>query len=381
MKKNYKTSWITAAAATAGLVLFMAGNASAAITQQCGYCHTMHNSQGGVAFVNQAPQGDMGAAASTLNGSLLRWDCIGCHTGSNDGTVPYVKTTGLTEATYDADQIAATSAAAESLAAGNFIWEDTNDDSLGFGHYIGGSADAPGGSFVADLTCAGITGCHGDRTATGDFNAVSGAHHNNEGLARSADVSTVAKSYRFLLGIKGYEDPDWEYSFSTTDHNQYYGDSRGSDPAGTGDDETDTATISALCADCHGDFHSGATTAGTLNVTAGEWIRHPTDFDMGTLTTGAYYAYNGSAADTANYFVGVPLASADVTAIISTPSVGTAGVAAAVPGQAIVTCISCHRAHASPHEDGLRWDYETDCAQGSGTKADCGCFKCHTDKD
>jgi predicted CXXCH cytochrome family protein len=42
-------------------------------------------------------------------------------------------------------------------------------------------------------------------------------------------------------------------------------------------------------------------------------------------------------------------------------------------GDAIVTCISCHRAHGSPYYKLLRWDYA-----GS---ISTGCAYCHTSKD
>jgi predicted CXXCH cytochrome family protein len=58
----------------------------------------------------------------------------------------------------------------------------------------------------------------------------------------------------------------------------------------------------------------------------------------------------------------------------------------AADGDAIVTCISCHRAHGSQYDDLLRWDY-TQCIANENVAADdtitpdCGCFYCHRDKD
>ena len=46
---------------------------------------------------------------------------------------------------------------------------------------------------------------------------------------------------------------------------------------------------------------------------------------------------------------------------------------------AIVMCLSCHRAHGSPENDLLRWDYSSIQA-GTGTN-DNGCFVCHTTKN
>ena len=45
---------------------------------------------------------------------------------------------------------------------------------------------------------------------------------------------------------------------------------------------------------------------------------------------------------------------------------------------AIVLCISCHRAHGTPYADILRWDYSS-CTAGN-PNANCGCFACHTSK-
>jgi hypothetical protein len=48
-----------------------------------------------------------------------------------------------------------------------------------------------------------------------------------------------------------------------------------------------------------------------------------------------------------------------------------------------VMCLSCHRAHGSPYNDMLRWDYDGMVAgNGSGGGNDgTGCFKCHSEKD
>ncbi len=44
----------------------------------------------------------------------------------------------------------------------------------------------------------------------------------------------------------------------------------------------------------------------------------------------------------------------------------------------VVTCLSCHAAHATDYPDLLRWDYTTMLAGGGGSG---GCFTCHTTKD
>ena len=48
------------------------------------------------------------------------------------------------------------------------------------------------------------------------------------------------------------------------------------------------------------------------------------------------------------------------------------------PGTDVVTCLSCHVAHASQYPDLLRWNYDTMVASGGETG---GCFTCHTGKN
>jgi len=202
-----------------GLVALIPQTASAAISAACSSCHVMHASQTGT--------------ASTPRDYLLNNTCLGCHTGTNtDGTshAPYVYTAGKTDLSA-------------ALAGGNFKFADDNDR---FGHNpseLSGGADAtltgnpPGWKatgFAANgqvgggspdwssnsLSCSGTYGCHGTHDSTG----VTGAHHNN-GTGSRTSVATVGNSYRFLYGIKGFEDDDYEFE-TATDHNVYLGEAR-----------------------------------------------------------------------------------------------------------------------------------------------------------
>ncbi|WP_457573210.1 cytochrome c3 family protein [Desulfolithobacter sp.] len=333
----------------------------AKVTGQCAQCHTMHNSQGGSPMAVDAS----GATQSAPNNVLLVKGCVACHTGSNDGTnnIPYVNST--TAPTYGAD-----GTTGNTLAGGNFYWVASSGGATdAAGHNVAtdslAGADAalgntpPGGTALSSqLTCAGVTGCHGDRTATSDFAAISGAHHGNDG---TIDGSTVATSYRFLDGIVGLEDSDWEYQPTATAHNQYYGVDR------TDDTTNPAGTISSLCGQCHNDFHNGA--GNVAGSTWGSpWVRHPTDFDMGNTATGSEYRNYGGAGVNA-YVVSAPVASTDYSAVKSSVTFAD---------DTIVTCVSCHRAHGTPNADLLRWDYSLVDA-GSGNTG--GCFECHTTKN
>ncbi|MBU4262708.1 MAG: hypothetical protein KKC76_12705 [Proteobacteria bacterium] len=355
-----------------GLALMAPQLVGAKAQGPCVDCHTMHNSQDGAAIVVAGPQG---ALVNKSGG------CVGCHTGANSGgNIPYVFSTA---ATYGTD----------TLAGGNFRWVVAGDDTVG--HNVVGlnSVDAtlgetpPGwnatfdantelngaaATWTAQLTCAGTNGCHGiheDGGSVDDFTAISGSHHADDS---SIDGSTAAKSFRFLYGIIGYEDSDWEYTKSSSDHNQYYGYDRTNDtPPASGSEGA--KGINYLCAECHGDFHSGAADdkgADTANTAGSAWLRHPTDYDMNNLPGTEYSAYGTDG----TYLPLIPVAT-DRTAALAAPVSDVNATA----GDAIVNCISCHRAHGSPYADLLRWDYST-CEAGADDAA-CGCFACHTTKD
>lgn len=368
--------------AAVGLMGLLPGTSAAKVTGQCAQCHTMHNSQ------NNSPMADQ----STPYRALTKWDCVGCHTGTNDGTnnIPYVMQTS--EPTYTG-----AGTTGNTLAGGNFYWvASTGGATDADGHNVVGIASQdsaigitpPGwdptfdanstvalgaSSWASQLTCAGTYGCHGNHgngtDVLDDFGGVSGAHHGDDG---TVDGSSVAKSYRFLLGIRGIEDSDAEYQPNASEHNQYMGIDKTDDSQPTAGSAVQT--ISYLCAECHGVFHSGDGNDGADDSTLGSpWLRHPTDYDMGNVTSKEYGNYNGGSSSGATYSVIAPVAS-DLDSVTSVQSTVFDDA-----DDAIVTCISCHRAHGTPNADLLRWDYST-CDAGTDNSS-CGCFVCHTTKD
>ena len=118
------------------------------------------------------------------------------------------------------------------------------------------------------------------------------------------------------------------------------------------------STMTAYCTGCHGNFHT------QVDVNA-NWIRHPSDAIL--PTTGEYAAYT----------------TYDPIAPVARPSLTTIGTAeTVVPGTDMVMCLSCHRAHGSPYDDMLRWNYDPGTKAGGGGVSDgTGCFVCHTEKD
>ena len=333
------------------------GESLAVVPGPCSDCHTMHHSQDGGTLSAWGTSGPYEA--------LLTIDCIGCHTGVNTTTTttPYV---------FDPDgptySLTGTEATTTTLAGGNFFWvvSDqtkghnvsgicTSDSVLdvppGFnGGRAAGDGTTPGNgsgwSSGTQITCAGTYGCHGSHDTTSQARAIRGGHHSLNGPVITSPQDNAA-DYRFLVGIAGYEDSDWEFRPVAAAHNQY----KGLDSP----EDSETSTISYFCSQCHGTFHDDVT-----DGSASPWLRHPTNFDMGSTASGSEYRDYGPA-----YEVIAPVASDNVTTVITTVTFSD---------DTIITCISCHRAHGSPYYKSMRWDYA-----GSATGGHCA--KCHTTKD
>lgn len=324
----------------------------------------MHNSQGGIA-------GADGPAEFLVSGG-----CIGCHTGTN--SQGSANLTISADAPYVLDTAGAP--LTTSLAGGNFYWVDQFDDTKG--HNVVGIStqdgaiglDPPGWStnaafksngarangeanWTSQLTCDGVYGCHG---SVGK--GVKGSHHNNSngGSVTAARVNDVGDHFRFLQGIQGYEDKDFEFAASGTDHNKYKGEVREADAV------LSTNTMTYFCSSCHGEFHAnnggvGLSSSGTMTS---PWVRHPVDIKLPTGVD-AYDLYT-------DYDVTVPMAYSNTT---------TPPVADDIQADGIITCLTCHVAHGSAYADLLRWDYANfDVGEGAGLGG-TGCFVCHSDKD
>jgi predicted CXXCH cytochrome family protein len=388
------------------MLLFAFAHAQARITNNtCSNCHTMHNSQnatwmqlGDTSHQFGFGKGDCEDCHSTTRAVLLRLDCIGCHakelnTNNNitsDGWPQVALNMGPPEVPTPITF----------LAGGNYKYV-FQDDSYGhnvhgFGSAIGTDTDLgnnpPGydsnydpstsggydpGVGTGQILCAGQNGCHGNRDTSVPYISMKATHHANDSMlkfgtisegqqgggAGGADTTAAGKSYRFLYNVHGGEDSDWQASVSATDHNEYKGATFASRPIGTPRTWANIDTISDLCAECHGYFHASDEITDQTPPTGTPWKRHPTDAVI--PASGEYASYTA-------YSTEAPAARASIP--IASPS-GSVN-----PGtnNAIVMCLSCHRAHASEFPDILRWDYSTMIAGGGGSG---GCFTCHTTKD
>jgi hypothetical protein len=375
--RGSKTRNLMAALLAAILIFALMAGSEARVTGVCVNCHTMHNSQGGAA-VNTANAGAPQDFLLVNKGTGTVTACWGCHaqtTALNILTnIPQLRHTNATD-----------------LAGGNFAWITSTKTPLATGattsnagHNVSdtGIAEAtltvipgdefsnpnilvPGTAGTTRLTCAGTTGCHGDRAVAG-VASMKGAHHANDAVLKFGTINdasqgtTVGNSYRFLKGVKGGEETNWQgVSPSATVHNEYRG------TTGTGLESTISSpgsnTISGLCAECHGNYHGPG--AGDLDSPS-PWLRHPTDIIL--PNTGEYASYTA-------YNLTAPVARQTIPNAIS----GTV-----TPGTDVIMCLSCHRAHASANFKMTRWNYKSNPLSG-GTLAEAisGCNVCHTSKN
>jgi len=351
-----------------------------AITGVCSNCHTMHNSQGGSGVVQTYDGvGNLATGENTPIDYLLKASCIACHTGdTGTGGINNFNAPVVLHISLPGGQ-----GASNTLAGGDFYWVAKGlgaDDNKG--HNVVGisSQDSTiatglvppgwdatatpgenedgqiaGGTWDSQLTCAGKYGCHGNHTETSPFSAIQRSHHSNDNLTSTeadSDVSTIGKSFRFLSGIRGLEDIDWQWTETASDHNEYFGID------GNDDYETKT-TISYSCAQCHGAYHDT-----DVIGTASPWTRHPTDITL--PDTGEYSSYNPGGSN--QYSLMAPVARPSVPSLSG--STVTEGDSSTDAG-AIVMCLSCHRAHGSPNSDLMRWNNQANMD---------GCVVCHTSK-
>jgi hypothetical protein len=372
----------------ASLVLLCAGPAGAITNIHCTNCHTAHNSENGLGRLFDSRDSTTSHNGDP-QGSILRFiGCAGCHTNTQGGCI-----VADTPIVYNTDAYPPVA-----LAGGNFYYAKEAPEKahncaglIGVGPdphlytppgFLNGNPDpygrvpkvyASSGYWGPDtwppgqkVTCAGMYGCHGDRSPGNDeYAAIKGAHHDPEHFRTDGflcDGTTTGRSYRFLTGIRGVEQngaslaASYEYGNGAGPtsgvHNGYF----------AVDDATRvnallTATISFLCAECHGNFHTAAGMG-----TRSPWLRHPTDIAMPMVGP------DGRPTEFAGYEIYNPLVP------LGTSSPDTTS----FPPDKIVICLSCHRAHGSPYNDLLRWKYQE--GTGQADPSEGSCRTCHTGK-
>ncbi|MCB2183883.1 MAG: hypothetical protein KQH63_17780 [Desulfobulbaceae bacterium] len=337
MKKTYKISLVAGATM---LTLAFAGTAMAfhgGGVAHCDGCHSMHNS----------PENPV---AGTPGGQLLKGTdasstCLNCHDGagsyhvnSADGsnakeggdfywvTNPYdVVVRGNTK-TYGGDN------AGHNIVAADF---SMNADPV--------NTQAPGGTYSATLL--GCTSCHDahgqvlDGTKGGSLPiSVSGSYDD------TVPTGTIAGNYR-LLGDSMYEAGN-----HTADGFAYSNDAPVALTNGSSGAWTRYGTgMSEWCANCHGDYLNSSTkhVAGAGNGILNGFGTNYNSY----VATGDFEGVQATAYDDL-----VPFETGGDKASLITAGQSTAGPVAG----AQVMCLTCHRAHASAHNNMGRWDFETE---------------------
>jgi predicted CXXCH cytochrome family protein len=276
----------------------------------CNGCHTMHNSQDGALVDPDSPNGNPYLLVDGSPSDV----CIACHDhldqplGSDPMAPPALKGAGnfvfLLEDNLNDGHGGATSPIPGDAAGHNLVAP---------GHGLAADATltfAPGGGFpAAVMSC---TSCH-DPHGTTDFRFLYGAGRQVQGSAY-----TFTNPAPDAEGLSLFGAPE-----SQTNHTAYQGG------------------MSAWCGNCHGNFHDNNTQ-----------LVHPAGQTLGGTVAQTYNLYNGTidqlgGAQATAYLAEVPFEDAANT------TSSTAGPTAASQ----VSCITCHRAHATSAPDAGRWDF------------------------
>ena len=349
------------------LIMTLSGLSRAMVTGECSNCHTVHNSQHGKDMQTGY------AESSSAQANLLRaTNCLGCHASSEStwygtGGAPIVyNASGPNYGDND-----------EGLAAGNFYYTTTASgasETTSRGHSLDciGSADDNSAPSSDQRTSCG-SGCHmpdGLRT-NGCESCHFPAHHKGSSSGGWADADNGY--YRFLgpvpdpdggttghlWGIRGYEDNDWQKSTGSIDHNEYSGERK----------TTGYFSINHFCAGCHY-ASSGPSNCGLFS-TITSTTYHKANLVLPNHNTTNWDGYYPN--ETGIYSPLLPIARSNITSYNTSPSNNVA-----YDANDTLMCLTCHRAHASPYDKMLRWDY-----LGStwATLPNESCKGCHSTTD
>jgi hypothetical protein len=337
---------------------------------ECGGCHSMHaaNQAGGHLLI--------GLDASST--------CLACHQKTGD-TGP----SSYHISTADGDMPTGT-APKQRTPGGDFGWlkkgyqivsrgTTTNELAETHGHNIvaagfGYIADpvnttAPGGSFVsAGLGCQSCHDPHGRgrRAGTDDIPTFSvpvvgglaglpikssGSYNNSA----APDASGAVGIYRILAypgytGAAGVTWGGWPIAVAPSTYNQ----TEATNQVRVAYGGTVNNTWASWCASCHPDMHTGS----------GRLV-HPVDEALGADLAANYNAYkksgdlSGVVGSSFSSLVPFAEATSNFTTLKSHAANNAATYAGAGTGDK-VTCLSCHRAHATAFPEMLRWNMENE---------------------
>jgi hypothetical protein len=275
----------------------------------CNGCHTMHNSQDGVLVDGDSPNGNAWLLIDETPSDV----CLSCHatrlgnTFSADPLAPGNEYGGGDFVFLTEDNLNDGHGGATNPIGGDAAGHNIDAPSKGVGPH-GTLAAAPGGTFPA--SALGCTSCH-DPHGNTNFRLLYGAASVQDGLYTFTNAAPDAE------GLAIFGGPE-----SNTNHTAYAGG------------------MSAWCGNCHGDFHNNSTK-----------LIHKSGTTLSGFAT-TYNLYNGTTDQTGatpanSYLAMVPFEDPSVTTSSTTgPSASSQ-----------VSCVSCHRAHATSGPDAGRWDF------------------------
>lgn len=364
MIKTMKLGVVILTALVIGLGLSGVSMATVHTDPVCMRCHTMHYSEdGGVPDADQGFGMDAGSESSTTgpfphllldSGSDL---CLGCHAKSGTaGAIGDYNVGGdAAPAVYNST----------GHSAGDFIYADADGGATGAsvanGHNPGGTIGFDTDSYASDKAPGGAkypNGVSPDPTDSGldveAFMCIScHAPHGITGTNNPDGVYAYKLLRKEIHGLPtGNPLPDQNdglaiynsYSYATAE--------------GSGNYPIYTDGLSNWCGGCHGSFHNADKTGDTgygNETNTVDWVRHPTDTTLTDDTDFGDEQTNYGTSYSWNYPVEAPTGTFNNTT-------------------AQVFCLSCHRAHASPYKNAMRWKED---ASAQGSQTGTGCNKCH----
>jgi hypothetical protein len=306
----------------------------------CDGCHSMH----------QSPENAISGVANSqlLKGTDPSSTCLNCHAGN--GGYHIADETGLRNTNQGGD-FGWIKKPYFVIVRGSVNWyggdnAGHNIVATDFG-YSADSQDAPGGTYSADsLGCTSCHDAHGQvhgGTSQGSLPiGVSGSY------GGAVPAGTIAGNFR-LLGDSSYEAPG-SYNFT---HDAPQAISRNCSSGGSyGCESRYGSGMSEWCANCHTQY---------INDNK----KHVTSFDInGSLDAGTGIDANYNSYKATGDFTGSAATAYDELVPIEKGTVTTADLAnsegAMLGDENAVMCLTCHRAHASAHNNAGKWDFETE---------------------
>ncbi|MBI5576064.1 MAG: hypothetical protein HY896_06830 [Deltaproteobacteria bacterium] len=375
----------------------------------CSDCHVLHSGEDGAAKPTGTASG--GPSAILLKKPSVTDLCLQCHLAPGN-------------AAFKAPAVMTSNGAAPggtSLPAGDFYWSSTDPRK---GHSPGKTRGAqsssipsdpvltvaPGGNFSANnFDCVS---CHDPHDRFGETVAAwRQLKRRVNGIVHTGN-ETVEKGVESSGGTLGATSPGFEPILSNS-----RGDIQGTsylnrrkdgqelesaDLSKTeGDDNKNVyrGGFSSFCSACHGDFHggSGETRSSDNGKTraGGGWIRHPANMPMGesgakhgiASYAAAVVNSQGANPNPAGYDWKYPLVKAEADFSVRSRA-ASANDPATIAGSDRISCLTCHKAHASPFANMTRWDTGARSFLAAGEKDPSGvastgdnpahgCGKCH----